>query len=131
MYDESVYVSTFIYSIYCICIGNYDTSTWPVLIEMSVPFDTKTIYGWYLLLFILNSMDIAYLTCLFLAATQFIGYCTYIAAICDHFDLMMQNVQANVEQNLRETNQQKFEETSMKIIAKVREAIQIHVKINE
>lgn len=76
-------------------------------------------------------MDIAYLTCLFLAATQFIGYCTYIAAICDHFDLMMQNVQANVEQNLRETNQQKFEETSMKIIAKVREAVQIHVKINE
>lgn len=132
VYDQSMYVISFIYSIYCICIGNYDTSTWPVLLEMSVPFETKTIYGWYLLLFTLISMDIAYLTSLFLGIIQFMGYCIYITAICEHFSLIMQTVQANVdEQNLRETNRCKFEEIGMKIVAKNREAIQIHIKINE
>lgn len=98
---------------------------------MSVPFDTKTIYGWYLLLFTLICMDISYLTCFLLASTQFIGLCIYILAICEHFDLVMQTVQASVEQNLHEKNQQKFEETNTEIIAKCHEAIQIHVKINE
>lgn len=103
-----------------------------MLIEMSVPFDTKTIYGWYLLLFILIIADISYFICIFLGLTQFMSYCIYIAAICEHFDLIMQNAQANVEeQNQKGTNPRKLKEIRMKIIAKNREAIQIHVKIND
>lgn len=131
VYDQFAYVLSFIYSIYCSCVGNYDVSTWPVILEMSVPFDTNTICGWYLLLFIITSMDLAYLTCYFLVSTQFFGCCMYIAAACEHFHLIMRMVQANVEQNRREINRRKFEKTNLGIIATYRKAIQLHVKINE
>lgn len=131
MYDQIFYVLSFIYSIYYCCIGNYDTSTWPALLEVNVPFDTNAIYGWYLKLFTLMSVDIAFLTAYFLTSTQFIGSCIYVAAICEHFDSIMQTIQTNVERNRRDTNPRKYEMANMEIIAKYREAIQIHVQINE
>lgn len=121
IYDQSTYVLSFLYTIYYICIGNYDVSTWPALLEMSVPFDTKTIYGWYLLMFMLIIMDVTYLLCMFLGTTHFMGCCIYIGAICTHFDLDMQTIQAKVEQM----------ENRMEIKMKIHKAIQIHVKVNE
>ena len=108
-------MSTFIYSIFWILSGNTDVSTWPVLLELSVPFDTKTMTGWYLLLLITTCLDLAYMTCLLSATTQFIGFCIYIVAICDYFDVRMQTVQENIEQNLHEKNTRKFNETSKKV----------------
>lgn len=131
VYDQSPYVSTFIYSIYWILTGNTDASTWPVAYELSVPFDTKTMLGWYLQLLITMCDELVYLTYLLLATSQFIGCCMYIAAICEHFDLIMQTVQANVDQNRREKNPRKFNETKVKINAQICEAIQIHVRANE
>lgn len=120
-YDQFGYVLTFFYSIYCLCIGNYDASTWVPLLQMSIPFDTKTIYGWYLLLFMLICTDIAYLSCLILGTTHFVGCCMYIMAICEHFDVAMQTVQATIEQSKR----------AMEINRQMHKAIRIHVKINE
>lgn len=131
LYDQSAYVAAFIYSICWILSGNTDASTWPVIFEMSIPFDTNTTFGWYFLLIYTSCADVAFLSCLIFGTTLFIGYCIYITAICDHFDSKMQTIQANVEQNLRERNLQKFDESSGKLNAQIREAIQIHIKIYE
>lgn len=131
LYDQSAYISAFIYSICWILTGNNDASSWPVILELSVPFDTKTIGGWYLLLLIYICIDLSFLLCMISATTQFIGSCIYIAAICEHFNLVMQSVEANIEQNLREKNSRKFSETSIKANAGIREAIQIHIMIYE
>lgn len=131
VYDQSAYVSTFIYTIYWILIGNTDASIWPVAYELSVPFDTKTISGWYMLLFFSNSMDLAYLTCSIFGTTLFIGLCIYIVAICEHFDLLMQTIQTNIHRNLHEKDPRKFNETKSKVRAQIREAIQTHIMIYE
>lgn len=130
VYDQSFYLLTFIYSIYWILTGNSDISNWPVLYEVSVPFDTKTIYGWYLQLLIPACVDFFYYSCWLLSTTQFIGWCIYIVAICEHFASIMQTVEANVEENRHEKNSRKFRETSAKINAQIREAIEIHVQIH-
>lgn len=133
MYDQSTYVSTstFIYSICWVFSGNTDASTWPVVFKMSFPFDTKTIIGWYLLLIYTTCRDLAYIICLSLGTTQFIGLCIYIVAICDHFDSVMQMVQTNIEQNLHEKNPGKFIETNAKINAQINKAIEVHIQIYE
>lgn len=131
MYDQSFYVSTFIYSIYCILTGNTDASTWPVGFESSLPFDTKTICGWYLQLLITASMDFAYIIWMLLGTAQFIGSCIYISAMCEHFDSIMQKVQANIKQNRGEKNPRKFSGIRAKIYTKIREAIEIHGAIYE
>lgn len=111
--------------------GNTDASTWPVVLEMAVPFDTKTIGGWYLLLLVTACLDLAYLTSLIFGTSQFIGSCIHIMAVCEHFDLLMQRVQANNEQNLREENPRRFIKTSAKMNDHIRDAIQIHIMIYE
>lgn len=108
-----------------------DASTWPVLFELSVPFDTKTIYGWYLLLMLLISLDLAYLVCIVFGTTQFIGSCIYIVAICDQFDSNIQMIQTNIEQNQRETNREKNIKTKIQINKQIHDAIQIHARIYE
>lgn len=131
VYDQSTYLLTFLYSICWILTGNNDASTWPILFELSVPFDTKTIGGWYLLLMITACLDLSFLICVISATTQFIGCCIYMLAICEHFNLIMQTVQANIEENLDEENPQKFKETSRKANAGIWEAVQIHAMIYE
>lgn len=76
-------------------------------------------------------MDVAFLTVSFMASTQFIGSCIYIAAICEHFDSILLTIQTNVDRNRRASSPRTFETTNMEIIAMYREAIHIHVKINE
>lgn len=131
VYDQFAYVSTFISSIYWISIGNCDASTWPVLFDLSVPFDSKTICGWYLQMLFAACMDLAFLICMLHSTIHFIGCCIYMAAICEHFDLIMRTIQATVEHNLREKSPRKCSDNKAKINAQIREAIQIHVKIYE
>lgn len=131
VYDQLAYSTTFLYSIYWILIGNTDASAWPLPYELSVPFDTKTVRGWYLMIFISNSLDMAYLTCLLMGTTQFIGSYVYITAICEHFDSIMQTIETNVERNQLETNSRKFLETRAKINVDICKAIETHIMIYE
>lgn len=124
-YMLSTYLFDFVYSIYCICSGNTNVAAWPVPIELSVPFDTETIPGWYLLLLCGTSLDSAYFICLLLGTTQFIGSCIYISAICQHFDVVMQTDQ--IDRNSREDSPQKLDAINGEICR----AIQIQVEINE
>lgn len=128
---HSSYVSALAYSVHAILTGNNDASKWPVVYDLSVPFDTKTIFGWYGLLLVSKAMDFAYLISCLLGTSQFIGCCIYIEAICEHFDLLMQTAHANNKQNMQEENPRTIEETANKIKALIRDAMEIHIKIYE
>lgn len=127
LYDQSVYVSALTYSIFCICMGNFNASTWPVLIELSLPFDTKSICGWYLSLFFFWCMDVSYLTCFLWGTTQFIGCCLYLEAACEHFDFQMQTFQQNIEKNPHENLRQQYHQPN----GKIKDAIEIHNLVYE
>lgn len=130
-YDLAAYVSALAYSIISIAMGNNDASTWPIVYEFSVPFNTKTIFGWYVLLLMTACIDLAYVACLVLGTNQFIGCCIYIEAICEHIDLIMQTIEANVKRNIDEKNPRKMEETNTEIKAQLRNAITTHIMVYE
>lgn len=130
-YNQSIYVWALISSIYRILTGNTDASTWPVLVELSVPFDTNTIYGWYLLLVLLICTDLAYFASLILGTTQFVGSCIYIAAICEHFDEIMQTVQANIEKYRNEKDPWEYKKLRANINSQIHKAVRIHSGIYE
>lgn len=102
-----------------------------MLIELSVPFDTNTIYGWYSLLVLLICTDLAYFVSLILGTTQFVGSCIYIAAICEHFDAIMQTVQANVEKYRNEKDPWEYKKLRANINSQIHKAVRIHSGIYE
>lgn len=53
-------VTLFLQSIYNVCSGNFDTSTWPALFDVSLSVGENTVWGWYLSLFATSSLDLAY-----------------------------------------------------------------------
>lgn len=80
---------------------------------------------------IIICVDFAYLTCMILGTSQFIGCCIYLEAMCEHFDAIMQTVQAKVEQNQREKNPRKIEQTNAEINTQMCKAVEIHITIKE
>lgn len=54
-------------------------------------------------------MDFAYIIWMLLGTAQFIGSCIYISAMCEHFDSIMQKVQANIKQNRGEKKSTKIQ----------------------
>lgn len=132
VYDLFAYVLIILYTLYCICIGNFDTTTWPPLTDVAVPYDETTIYGWFLTLLVIYGNELSYLLCFISASTYFVSCCNYIGAICDHFNKLMHSIEIDVQQNQRkQMNQRRFDETKDSIITQFNKAIQIHVEIYE
>lgn len=100
---QQVFVAAFSYSIYSICTGNLDTSTWPLPFNMIVPFDAKPIWGWYLLWFIQINCAMSYCICTVAPTSYFISCCLYIGATCDHLDFITHSINLNDENSRQES----------------------------
>lgn len=96
-YHNSLFVSALFYSFYCIYCGQYDTSQWILPFVMYVPFDTTTFPAWYFLWFIQLNMSTAYIWVMLSITSYFISCCTYMYAICDHFDLLLKSLKQDVD----------------------------------
>lgn len=116
------------YSIYCICSGNLETSTWLLAFNMIVPFDTKTIFGWYFLWFLQLNMSMGYVMCIVATTTYFCCCCLYLCSICEHFAIHFRIINRDIEQ-FRGKELEKFKKFNKKMAEKMRTAIELHVKI--
>lgn len=85
---QAIVMGSFIYSIYCICIGNLDTSTWVMGFDIWLPFNTQNILGFYIKLAINLPMGLAYAVTVTLSTSFFSCCCIYIRAMCKHFNLI-------------------------------------------
>lgn len=79
-----------IVSLYFILIGDFDTSKWILPLDLVVPFNTESLFGWYLLWFYNLQINIAYSVCLSLTVSHFICGCMYLIGMCDHLSLLAQ-----------------------------------------
>lgn len=131
MFHQSTYVASLFYSIYCIWVGNVDTSTWFLPFHMVVPFDTQTIWGWYIFLLLQFNISLAYITCMIAITSYFLCSCAYIEATRDHFTSLIHSIRANVERKEIERNLQKNKKICQKIKDELNEAIEFHTKIIE
>lgn len=126
-----VFVGAFFYSIYCIHVGNYDTSKWILPYELSVPFDTKEIWGWYLLWLIQVNIGFTYSTTQIASSSYFMSCCFYIGAICDHFDYIIHSIQNDVERNRTERNLSFYQQNIRNLRRNLFQAVEIHNKALE
>lgn len=128
---QTMIMCSLLYSVYCICHGNFDTSTWPLIFNMVVPFDTSTIWGWYLLWFLQFNIGLSYALCVVSVASYFMSCCFYITSICDDFKFLMRSINTNIKLNQNEKNPREHEKNSRKIQNQMHKLVELHVKMYE
>lgn len=120
-------VAPVLYSIYCIFCGNLNTSTWLLPLQVWVPFDSRSIWGWYFLWFIQSNILGSYPLCLTSITSYFVSCCTYVTAFCDHFDALMKSINKKVE----EIQKGKMHANHQQIREGFSKAIECHTKTLE
>lgn len=125
--NQNIFNAPFVISIYFVIIGNFDTSTWILPLHMVVPFSTDSLFGWYLLWWIQWSMGIFYGLCTVVITAFFVCCCFYIEAICEHFDFIIQSMNADVNPK----SQKKFSNENPNVIQKFIEALKVHETLSE
>lgn len=98
LFHMQVFVAAFFYPMYCMYVGNFDASTWPLPFNYAVPFDETTFWGYYLMWFIQANSAMAYCLGTTSTTSYFMACCLYIGALCDHFDSLAHSVDGAVEQ---------------------------------
>lgn len=107
--------------------GNFDTSTWFIPVNLACPFDTSTIFGWYMMLLLFQiPCGFAFLLSITAIVTHFVSCCLYIIACCDHFKLKIQNLDQMIAKisDEHETNQE-----NNKMNALIVDIISTHIDI--
>lgn len=128
---EQVFVASLIYSFYCIFAGDLNTSKWPHIFNLVLPFDSTTLFGWYLMWFFQMNVSLAYTLSTVSTTSYFVCCCYYITTICDHFQLLIASIKEtlcdNHDKNATTTNKKYF----LQFKQQIDEAIELHVKLFE
>lgn len=126
-----VFVAAFFYPMYCMYIGNWDASTWPLPFNYVVPFDESTVWGWYLMWLIQTNSAISYCLGATSTTSYFMTCCLYIGALCDHFDLFAHSVDVAVIQSEVEIDSVKRMKLRRRINEFIVEVVKHHVETLE
>lgn len=89
-------VGNVIVSLVFIWKGNYDTDTWPPAGVVAVPFDTSTVFGWYMLQASQAVVTYCYAFCMSSTATLFLSSCFYIKAFSEHFIWIIDTIEEDI-----------------------------------
>lgn len=126
---QQTLVVALVHSIYCICTGNLETSTWGLPFYMAVPFDTARIFNWFILWFFQFNTIFSYSLPMSSTTLYFVCCCLYIAAACDHFKFVIHSVNESVKKY--RNMPQNYVEMHRRITQNISQAIDIHSKIYE
>lgn len=130
-FNQASFVITLLFSVYFLFIGKFDSSKLLLPFNLILPFDTKTVLGWYILWFIEFNIGFSYVISMVGITSYFVCCCFYICTICDHFQWLLQSLEADVKRNQSEKNTQKHTQNLKKIKEKFLHAIEINIKAFE
>lgn len=99
LFEKTAYAFALLFSIYCICVGNFDTSTYYLPLRLAPPFSIDSIIGWHLFWAIEFACGVAYLCGTVVVTMSFVCFCFYLEALCDHFESLMESIDAEFCQN--------------------------------
>lgn len=130
---QAVSVIAVLFSIYCVIVGNFDTSTYYLPLRIAPPFNIDSLFGWYLFLLVQLCLLTSYIFAVVPVITYFVCCCYYLNALCDHFEFLISLVQSEVEQmNSKRPNEQaKINEHALNARKFLCNAIDHHNKIHE
>lgn len=125
-------MAALLYSFYWIYVGQYDPTKWPLPLSLSVPFDSTTFLGWYLLWFIQFNTSSAYVLTMVTITSYFVSCSVYVCAICEHFNLLTESLKKDVDQKLdplKKTFNNK--DNPLEYNIKIKSSVDIHNKLYE
>lgn len=131
IFHEQVFVASLIYSIYCICGGNTDTSKWPLVFNLVTPLDVKTVSGWLTMWFYQLNVSICYTLSTVSTISYFICCCYYITTIRDHFKLNIDSIKEFLSDRRFKNDATNDGNQFGRIKQQLHEAIEIHVNMFE
>lgn len=129
--QSSLFLIELLRAIIDICMGNSDTSAWNLLFNLYFPFETESIFGWLLYWLFQWTTAVSYVLSVVLTTTQFMCFCYYISAICDHFDLLIGLYHSNSERIQNGNDSQSYQRMWQNSMEKLQHAVEIHVRIYE
>lgn len=110
----------FLFSIYCVYIGDVDTSTWQLRFQYSLIFNSNNLWNWYFAWVCECMSAMAYASCIVASTTYFICCCLYIEAICEHFKWTINMIREKIDEN-----------QNVKIVYELRNPLKIKKEMNQ
>lgn len=130
-FHMSSFTAELILAIFDMCIGNTDTSAWYLSFNIVLPFDTQSIFGWFLDWAFQSSSAVVYGFSMILTTTHFVCFCYYIIATCNHFGQLIDSLQFDCEQIRKVKNTQNDPSMWYEAKRKLQKAIELHINIHE
>lgn len=131
MCHTCVFPASLAYALYCISVGNYDTSSWFLAYNVLVPFNMTSISGWLMTWVYQWSMGLVYSLSVTSVTSYFVSCCFYIGTLCEHFKLIMQSIVEDVFKHQSKNKSRNHESFGKNVTQKLNEAIKLHIKIFE
>lgn len=129
--NQTMAVVSIFFSIYYVYVGNRDTSNYFLPFRFAVPWNTAGYFGWFMLWFYNLNAGIIYAGVIASVTAYFVCCCFYINGICDHFDLLINSLEEELESNQFETDPVKHQQLSQKVNETICKAIDSQVKALE
>lgn len=123
------FVFALIYAIYAICIGNVDTSTWMLPLNIAVPFNTEVIWGWFIKWLYEFYAAISYALNVSLTPMYFVSLSFYTMTTCHHLGLLIESLQQDLTMIQNVKIKMHRQQTWSNINKKLNEAVTIHAQI--
>lgn len=127
MFNQLSFVASLLYSLFMIMTNSFDATKLLLPFNMEVPFDTNTLWGWYLFWFFQFNTALAYICTTVPVTVYFMCCCYYIGTICEHFDTLIQSIKQDVEYIHNENNPVKYQKMCLQIQRKFHKSISVHV----
>lgn len=124
-------IASVIVSIVNVCMGHLDTSAWYLPLPMVSPFDIAPLFAWFVVCFFQFNVSVMYITSNFFTTTQFVSFCYYIIAMCDHFEQLIESLRSEYEQNQKGKNARNYPQMWSHIAEKLQRSVGMHVSIYE
>lgn len=108
-----------------------DTSTWNLPFSVVMPFDMRTIWGWFLTWLYQFNICFAYSIYMVTTTTHFVCLCHFIVGICNHFAQLIESVKSDTQRIKMQTNNDEHSLRWQNAKAKLQQSIEMHVNIYE
>lgn len=125
----ATFSTALIRAIFDVCTGKIDTSAWMLPLNVILPFDQQSVFGWFLNWCLQLCTSIGYSVSMILTTTHFVCFCYYIIATCNHIDLLFEAIGIECEQIQKETNTRNNSKLWRNARGKFQQTIELHTQI--
>lgn len=94
LFQQISFVIALLLSIYSVCIGNFDTTTYILPLRIAAPFHIDSVYKWYIFFSMQFIFGISYMFSFIPVTSFFVCNCIYLNSLCDHFEFIVRLVNA-------------------------------------